>query len=185
MYKHPKKKTSMKFFVKFFYKKYIFLIFILPLDATFSEPLDNFAFYNLKEERVVLSDFLKKFSAKDILILNFTGSRCKPCKEQVPILLDLVKRTNIEVAGRWKLFFWIVFVGDDFQTGKEYSNLLNLSNNAETMVDPLSSSYKQVKIVGLPAVFILNSQREILLKTEGYNQSGMNDLKKFLSSWGK
>lgn len=89
------------------------------------------------------------------------------------------------MAGRWKLFFWIVFVGDDFQTGKEYSNLLNLSNNAETMVDPLSSSYKQVKIVGLPAVFILNSQREILLKTEGYNQSGMKDLKKFLSSWGK
>lgn len=54
--------------------------------------MDNFAFYNLMEERIVLSDFLKDFSEKDILILNFTGSQCKPCKEQVPILLDLVKK---------------------------------------------------------------------------------------------
>ncbi len=101
------------------------------------------------------------FSTKDILILNFTGSQCKPCKEQVPILLDLIKRTNIEADGKWKVFFRIVFVGDDFQTGKEYSNLLNLSNKAETLVDPLSTSYKRVKIVGLPTVLILNSKREI------------------------
>ncbi len=181
MNKNQKKESSNVIF----YKKYLFLIFILPLGTTLSEPLDNFAFYNLKEERIVLSDFLKKFSAKDILMLNFTGSQCKPCKEQVPILLDLVKKTNIEATGKWKVFFWIVFVGDDFQIGKEYSNLLNLSNDAETFVDPLSSSYKQIKIVGLPAVFILNSKREILLKTEGYNQSGTNELKNFLSSWGK
>ncbi len=87
--------------------------------------------------------------------------------------------------GNGRYFFWIVFVGDDFQTGKEYSNLLNLSNKAETLVDPLSTSYKRVKIVGLPTVLILNSKREIFFKTEGYNQSGMNELKKFLSSWGK
>ncbi|AAN48568.1 thioredoxin-like protein [Leptospira interrogans str. 2003000735] len=185
MYKNQKRERANGVFCKTLYKKYLFLIFILPLDATFSEPLDNFAFYNLSKERIVLSDFLKKFSTKDILILNFTGSQCKPCKEQVPILLDLIKRTNIEADGKWKVFFWIVFVGDDFQTGKEYSNLLNLSNKAETLVDPLSTSYKRVKIVGLPTVLILNSKREIFFKTEGYNQSGMNDLKKFLSSWGK
>lgn len=48
------------------------------------------------------------------------------------------------------------------------------------MVDPLSTSYKRVKIVGLPTVLILNSKREIFFKTEGYNQSGMNDLKIFI-----
>ncbi|EMG12859.1 hypothetical protein LEP1GSC151_1415 [Leptospira interrogans serovar Grippotyphosa str. LT2186] len=37
----------------------------------------------------------------------------------------------------------------------------------------------------MPTVLILNSKREIFFKTEGYNQSGMNDLKNFLSSWGK
>ncbi|EMP07464.1 hypothetical protein LEP1GSC124_4117 [Leptospira interrogans serovar Pyrogenes str. 200701872] len=105
MYKNQKRERANGVFCKTLYKKYLFLIFILPLDATFSEPLDNFAFYNLSKERIVLSDFLKKFSTKDILILNFTGSQCKPCKEQVPILLDLIKRTNIEADGKWKVFF--------------------------------------------------------------------------------
>ncbi|WP_061249890.1 TlpA family protein disulfide reductase [Leptospira alstonii] len=169
------------------FEKYPFLLFvlILPLGTVCAESFSNIAFYNLKEERLVLSASLKEFSPRDVLILNFTGSRCKPCKEQIPVLLDFAKQTNISAAGKRKVFLWVVFVGDDFKTGKEYSNLLKLENAAETLVDPLSSSYTQAKISGLPTVFVLNSNREILFKTEGYNESGTAALKNFLFSLGK
>lgn len=164
---------------------FLFLFLLLPLGTVFAEPLSNFAFYNLKEERIILANSLENFSEKDVLILNFTGSQCKPCKEQVPVLLNLAAQTNLSATGNWKTHLWIVFVGDDFRTGKEYSNLLKLGGIAETLVDPLSSSYSQVKIKGVPTVFILNRNREILFQSEGYTPSGVSSLRNFLSSLGK
>ncbi|MBW0435974.1 hypothetical protein HGB47_20405 [Leptospira yasudae] len=161
------------------------LVLILFTGTVSAEPLSNFAFYNLKEERIILSSSLSDLSEKDVLILNFTGSTCRPCKEQIPILLDLTKRTNLSLAGKGKVLLWVVFVGDDFRTGKEYSELLKLQNAAEVLVDPLSSSYSQVKIGGLPTVLILNSKQEILFKSEGFQESSTAALKRFLNSLGK
>ncbi|MBM9499056.1 thioredoxin family protein [Leptospira sp. 201903071] len=163
-----------------------FLILFLTFWGTVSsEPLSNFAFYNLKKERIVLSDSLREFSKKDILILNFTGSSCKPCKEQVPILLSLAKKANLSSLGEFRIRFWIVFVGDDFQTGKEYSKILKLEDETEILIDPLSSSYSQAKISGLPTVILLDQKQGILLKTEGYTEAGTNALENFLNSLGK
>ncbi|TGL92759.1 hypothetical protein EHQ76_19505 [Leptospira barantonii] len=164
---------------------FLFLFLILSLGTLGAEPISNFAFYNLKEERIVLSNSLENFSEKDVLILNFTGSQCKPCKEQVPVLLNLTAQSNLSAVGKWKTHLWIVFVGDDFRTGKEYSDLLKLGGVAESLVDPLSSSYSQVKIKGVPTVFILNRNREILFRSEGYTPAGVASLKNFLSSFGK
>ncbi|AOP35911.1 hypothetical protein A0128_04730 [Leptospira tipperaryensis] len=160
----------------------ILILFLVPLGTAFSEPLSNFAFYNLKKERIVLSDSIREFSKKDLLILNFTGSTCKPCKEQVPILLRLVKQINLSSRGEFKVRFWIVFVGDDFKTGKEYSKILKLENDTEVLIDPLSSSYSQAKISGLPTVFLLDGKQEILLKIEGYTDAGTLSLENFLNS---
>lgn len=162
---------------------FLFVLFFFGTEA--AEPLSNFAFYNLRMERIVLADSLKNFSEKDILILNFTGSQCKPCKEQVPALLNLAAQTDLSASGKWKTHLWVVFVGDDFQTGKEYSKLLKLDGIAETLADPLSSSYSQAKITGVPTVFILNRNREILFKSEGYNEQAVATLKNFLKSLEK
>ncbi|WP_406600658.1 TlpA family protein disulfide reductase [Leptospira sanjuanensis] len=182
-------KTSsvVRFLKAMFREKFISLCMFLILFAgtVSAEPLSNFAFYNLKEERIILSSFLGNLSDNDVLILNFTGSTCNPCKEQVPILLDLTKRTNVSLAGKGKVFLWVVFVGDDFRTGKEYSEFLKLQNAAEVLIDPLSSSYSQVRIAGLPTVLILNSKREILFKSEGFQESSTAALKRFLDSLGK
>ncbi|MBM9579002.1 thioredoxin family protein [Leptospira sp. 201903070] len=161
------------------------ILFLASFGTASSEPISNFAFYNLKKERIVLFDSLREFSKRDILILNFTGSSCKPCKEQVPILLNLTKKANISSRGEFRVRFWIVFVGDDFQTGNEYSKILKLENETEILIDPLSSSYSQVKISGLPTVILLDQKQEILLKTEGFTESGTKALENFLISLGK
>ncbi|WP_420843540.1 TlpA family protein disulfide reductase [Leptospira adleri] len=163
----------------------ILILFLTSWGTVSSEPLSNFAFYNLKKERIVLSDSLREFSKKDLLILNFTGSTCKPCKEQVPILQRLTKQANLLSQRGHKVKLWIVFVGDDFDTGKEYSKILKLEKETETLVDPLASSYDQAKINGLPTVFVLDGKQEILLRIEGFTEAGNVSLENFLNSFTK
>ncbi|WP_420870540.1 TlpA family protein disulfide reductase [Leptospira adleri] len=163
----------------------ILILFLNSWGTVWSEPLSNFAFYNLKKERIVLSDSLREFSKKDLLILNFTGSTCKPCKEQVPILQRLTKQANLLSQRGHKVKLWIVFVGDDFDTGKEYSKILKLEKETETLVDPLASSYDQAKITGLPTVFVLDGKQEILLRIEGFTEAGNVSLENFLNSFTK
>ncbi len=174
----------MKFFPFFLSKKNIsfLFLFLIPLGTGSSEPLSNFAFYNLKRERIVLSDSLREFSKKDIVILNFTGSTCQPCKEQVPVLQRLTKEANLSSRGEFRIRFWVIFVGDDFRTGQEYSKILKLEKVTEVLIDPLSASYSQIKIVGLPTVFVLDGNQEVLLKTEGFTKEGTNSLENFLHS---
>ncbi|XDD51109.1 TlpA family protein disulfide reductase [Leptospira sp. WS92.C1] len=164
---------------------FIFSIFIFSLGTSCSETVSNFAFFNLREKRMILSESLKEFSKDDILILNFTGSTCKPCKEQVPILLNLTQKSNSSPTQKGRVFLWIIFVGDDFQTGREYSHFLNLEKHAEVLVDPLSSSYSQAGIIGLPTVLIINSKQEIIFKTEGYNEPGTEAFRNFMTSFFK
>ncbi|MDV6237551.1 hypothetical protein CH379_018110 [Leptospira ellisii] len=164
------------------------LIFVLTIFIPFfgtvsGESLSNFAFFNLKSERIVLSEFLKNVADEDLVFVHFTGSACKPCKEQVPILLDWIKFRNGIVKSR--IHLWVIFVGDSWETANEYSDLLRLRSAAEVLIDPFSSSYSLAKIAGLPSILIVDRNREIRFKSEGFNETSTETLRKFLDSLPK
>ncbi|TGK36395.1 hypothetical protein EHQ12_01720 [Leptospira gomenensis] len=158
----------------------VFTLFIPFRGTVFGESLSNFAFFNLKSERIVLSDFLKEVAEEDLLLVHFTGSACAPCKEQVPLLMDWIKFRNGTVKGR--IYLWVIFVGDSLETANEYSNLLKLSSAAEVFNDPFSSSYLHAKISGLPSIVIVDRNRKIRFKAEGFNEVSTETLRNFLDS---
>jgi len=133
----------------------------------------HFALYNLNGQLVTLRKEIKSNN----IILAFFASYCVPCKREIPELQAIATTHNQSCK--------LLLINIDREGAQKAEQFLSNNNihNVECLLDiyqTVISKYVPEKKV--PAFFLINKNRQILIKSIGDNPGNINRLKNILSN---
>jgi thiol-disulfide isomerase/thioredoxin len=139
----------------------------------------NFAITRTDDERVVLYQALETLKEGELLVINFTGTTCKPCKVEIPRMMEFRKNLDLKSS---KLHLWVVFVGDDKDKVTETGKSLGITKDIAIFYDPLGASYNRFQFEGVPATFVIDRSGAIVYNEIGYNEDKFSRLTTFIKN---
>ena len=131
--------------------------------------IENFVLYDAHGKRCIFYDIVKTLPAKGVLILNFTSIHCKPCKKEIPELLEISKKAGSRV----KL---VCIYAESGESVKQSAAGLGVLSNA--YVDPFGKIQKIFNAKEKPVTFIINKRNIIRGKFVGYTAENIDGIKK-------
>ena len=117
--------------------------------------------YSLDNQRFMLYETLENLSTNKFLLLNFTSSNCKPCKEEIPELLK-VKQTNPNLE------LWFIFVGDENEAIEAKVRELKIPSENRIFKDPLETSLRRLNVKAVPMTYLLGKDKTISAQSIGF-----------------
>ncbi|MBN2161147.1 MAG: TlpA family protein disulfide reductase [Spirochaetes bacterium] len=150
---------------------YIFELFII-LTTLFSNNDDigalnneapNVAFYNLDGVRLILYAMLNKLANDNVVIINFTSIYCRPCKKEIPELVDIVKRSKGS-----RLMFVFNETPQAVSPEAARFGIYDISYS-----DTLGSIQMKFGVKRYPVTFVISKKRRILGRFEGYSKKNI------------
>ncbi|MCB1177064.1 MAG: redoxin domain-containing protein [Leptospiraceae bacterium] len=155
----------------------IFLLFLFLIIPNFGEDVHNLPVYDLQDERFTIHQEIETHKDKKLLLINFTNSNCKPCKLEIPKLIEMKEKYNS--AG---LVLWIVFVGDSSEIIMKMKKDLSIKDDIKVFKDPLEISYKRMNFSGVPTNFLIDNTKNIIYKSSGFTDAKMRTLENKISN---
>jgi thiol-disulfide isomerase/thioredoxin len=150
----------------------IFLILITinfdVISATKKAP--GIALYNLSDKLITLSTLNKDSN----VIISFWAGYCKPCKKEMPQLVELEKKYGEKKKIK------LLFVNID-KEGKEKAQpvLDELKITDECLLDKYQvNAKKYIPDLRIPAVFLVNSKGNIVFEAVGESTENIANLEK-------
>ncbi len=148
-----------------------FLLMGLLQIPLLSDPeFSNFALFDLEGKQNVFYSMLKEEKPETLFVLNFTSVDCKPCKIEIPELVELQKKNS-----RMKLLCIFSEAGDialpvarSLGLGKAYSDPLETIQG----IFGVKASY--------PTTVVVDTKGKKLATLVGYNEVNMKKLKAIL-----
>ena len=167
----------IKFLISFLFSIPIFsqqaLLGTRALQAGHSMP--NFPVYTLDDQRSLLHDSLSSFESDKYVLLNFTSSNCKPCKQEVPELLKIKQ----EHPG---LELWFIFVGDQNDAIDAKVKELKIPPTSRLLKDPLEASLRRLNVTAVPMTYLLGKEKVIIASSIGFTPESFLDFKNKVKS---
>lgn len=167
-------------------RKILVLFFVvLSVEILQGAPLKevpNFAMTRTDDQRIVFYQELETLKNGELLVINFTGSTCKPCKIEVPRMMEF--RKNL-AAKSSRLHLWIFFVGDEKAKAIETGKSLGITADIPVFYDLLGASYQRFQFEGVPATFVVDRKGQILYTEIGYNEEKFTRLTNFIKDYLK
>ncbi len=161
-----KKKTISSFSLILFY----FLISVTATNAAPKAP--GFALVNNRGSYVLRSKL------KGNLIISFWASYCKPCKKEMPVMVNIEKK-----YGKLK-DLKLIFINVDTNKGKPAKEkadamLKEIGIKHDYLMDPYQRTViKYNPEIKVPATFLINKKGYIVFKELGYHKDTMKKLEK-------
>ena len=132
--------------------------------ALIGKPVPETAFAPLKGLRVngtqmagFSSDDLKR-ADNDVTVVNFWASWCRPCVEEHPFLIELVKRTGAPLYG--------INYKDEAPAARRFIGRYG-NPYARVGVDPLGRNAIEWGVYGMPETFVVDAEGRIAYKHVG------------------
>ncbi len=131
---------------------------------------------NLEGEIVSLKNEIKGQAA----VINFWWVNCKPCKNEMPELLDMA-------ADNEKVKFIFVHAYDDPQTGDIYTRppikrfIDTYAPRARHIILAGTRAQHDAGVEKLPTTFLISSQGGVEKKFTGYNDKNMMAIRRWLN----
>ncbi len=161
-------------------KRILFLITIITLISSLNirqvraldkeAKVENFVLYSVQGKRCIFYDIVKALPAKGLLILNFTSVYCKPCKKEIPELLEISEK-----AGNWASLVCIYAEAGD-PVKKSAGELGILS---KTYVDPFGKIRKSFNVKKIPVTFVIK-KNIIKGRFVGYTKENIKAIKELV-----
>jgi thiol-disulfide isomerase/thioredoxin len=161
-------------------RRLIFFVFVTMTFLTFiaftaikdifsqSRVVPNFALHTIDGKRLVFYNILKKLPPKGIVILNFTSIYCKPCRREIPELL------NISRKGGSRIKLICIYA----ESGKPASdNARELGVLDRACVDPFGAIRSRFVVEKIPVTILIDKSRTILGRFEGYTEDNIQSIK--------
>ncbi len=133
-----------------------FALLILFSTSCASEKASDFSLLDTKGNLVKLSDYKGK-----IVFLDFWASWCPPCRNSIPAIKDLHKRT----AGNSDIVILGINLGENNKTVEKFMKDQGMDYTVLYADNDVSKKYK---ISGIPAFFIIDRDGNIAKKYSGY-----------------
>lgn len=116
---------------------------------------------------------LKKLKYDGFILVSFSATFCKPCKEEIKEFMKLQKE-----IGEKKLKIYLIFVDQSSKIIKAYvkKNKVTLS----ILHDKYKIVYQKYRIAALPTSFLLNKKGVIVYQAVGFNEAHLKKMKKLI-----
>ncbi len=131
----------------------------------------NFALYTAGGERFVFYSLLDALPEKGLAVINFTSVDCRPCRKEIPELKEMADKGGTQV----KLLCIYAEAGDKV---KVHATGLGVLENA--YVDALGSIRGQFNVQKFPVTIIVDKNRCIRGRFEGYTKGNIASLRNLL-----
>ena len=163
--------------IKIYYKKMshnlrfllIFLFIIVLNNYNFIFASNKIPQVGDKAPNILLYDLnnklfnLRKIKYNDFILISFSATYCKPCKEEIKEFAKLQKK-----AGKDKLKIYLIFVD------LKMANIKSYIKENKVKLPVLHDKYKIVSqkyaVKGLPNSFLIDKKGIIIYKANGYNK---------------
>ena len=116
---------------------------------------------------------LRKLDYNGMILISFSATYCKPCKEEIKELERLQ-----ENKGKDKIKIYLIFVDPKSEDVKAYIK----KNNVKLSVlhDKYKFVFQKYGIEGLPTSFLLDKDDIIIHKIRGYNKKSLKIMQKLI-----
>lgn len=167
-------------------KKYLLIILLLSISANFilgakkkvaikkGSPAPKIMLMNLKNKFFRVSTHFKK----DVILINFWATYCKPCKKEIP---ELIKMSE-EFKGKNLVMF---FISIDKEGEKKVRPFIqeNKFNIPETniLLDIYKVAANKYGVEKLPSLFIVNKRGTIEYSCFGFKEDNLVKVKSILA----
>ncbi len=156
--------------------KILFIYLLISVSLFSQDIIPNFPLTRLDNGKVfAMHKEVSSLEEGSILVLNFTQSTCKPCKKEIPELLSLSKSNP-------KMKLVLVFIGDIDREVVRTLKELNVPSETLVLLDRLETCFEKLGFRGVPHTFIINKNKSILSRIEGYNDDNMGKLRSLLGN---
>lgn len=153
---------------------FIILICLLVV-CSYGKPLEeahDFAIYNIKGERFIFYDMLRKLPIGGSFIINFTSIYCKPCKKEIPELSSILSKSSKPVR-------LICIYSEIGEPVKKLAKELGVFDQA--YVDPFGNIRKLFSISKIPVTIIIKKDHTISARFEGYSKENIVQIEKIVN----
>lgn len=133
--------------------------------------VENFIFYSVDGKRQDFYDLIKSLPINCIIILNFTSIYCKPCRNEIPKLLEIAGKAG----NRAKV---ICIYSECGNLVKENACLFNIVDS--TYVDPFGNIRKQFNVKAVPVTFIISNNFLELNRFDGYTEDNIKNIENII-----
>ncbi len=138
------------------------------ISATKKAP--GIALYNLSDKLITLSSINKESN----VIISFWASYCKPCRKEMPQLVELEKKYANK--NRIKLLF-VNIDNEGKEKAQPVLDELNITN--ECLIDRYQvNAKKYIPGLKIPAIFIVNQNGNIVFEAVGESEETIANLEK-------
>ena len=133
-------------------------------------PIPDLPLYTLDNQRFMLHEVLEKLPPDRYILLNFTSTNCKPCKEEIPELLK-VKQSNSRID------LWFIFVGDQNEAIEAKVQELKIPTDNRFLKDPLETTLRRLNVKAVPMTYLLGREKTISAFSIGFTAEKFKDFK--------
>ncbi len=165
--------------------KLLQMIFIATLaiftgNTGHATPVSNVAMYSLQGERIILHPELEKLNNGQKLIINFTSIYCKPCREEIPEILEIVRKNPDKVKA-----IFIVSEGSNEIAEKPQGKIFLGMFKAKGMdpaeflfTDVMGTVKEKNEVKATPCTVVVDKQKNVLMRIRGYKKTNSEQIEK-------
>ncbi len=138
-----------------------------------SYKVENFVIYDIKGNRYLFYDLFRDLPKDGVVILNFTSIYCRPCKKEIPELVNIAKNAGAKAI--------LLFIYAE-HGGLARDNASNLGIKEHAYVDPFGNIRKQFDVKLIPVTFIIGKDYSLKSRIDGYSDKNMNRIQLLISA---
>ncbi|MFH0976839.1 MAG: thioredoxin-like domain-containing protein [Spirochaetota bacterium] len=156
---------------KLFLLSAIFLYMVTSAFSAEKLTIQDFVIYTALGERHIFSEVISELPDNTLLIINFTSINCKPCRKEIPELREF----HTQHPKQAKLIYIYAEAGKPVQENAKSLGVLNIA-----YVDPFGKAREIFFVKSVPTTILINKNKNIVARFDGYTEKNMNDIKAIL-----
>ena len=130
----------------------------------------NFPVYDVNGKRHVFYLMIDALPRGGIMIVNFTSIFCKPCKKEIPELIEIAK-------GKRKVKLICIY-SERGNPVKQSASSLGAMDIA--YVDPFGAIRSKYNVEKIPATVLVNKSCDIIGRFEGYTEANIGKIRQMV-----
>ncbi|MFH0975697.1 MAG: TlpA disulfide reductase family protein [Spirochaetota bacterium] len=134
-----------------------------------NKKIPDFPVFDVYDNRHSILDLLKDLPDKGYLILNFTSMFCKPCKKEIPELMN--------ISDKFKNRIKIIYIYSEINNKEVINDALKLGIKNNELInvctDLFSTIKKEQNVKSVPYTILISKNGDVLNRIEGYTEKNI------------
>lgn len=147
--------------------RFFIVISALLLISAGNTAVEDFVIFNVHGKRHTFYELVRQVPHGGLLIVNFTSVACRPCKKEIPELLEIKNSSD-----KMSLLF---IYAECCQPVKDHASSFDILDMA--FVDPFGKVRGIFEVKSFPVTFIINRNRTVVGRYDGYTTENIESIR--------